>query len=442
VRARKGKRPPHRVDDAGGQGVVEVGNGTPLSLPDTQGKFRIADIRIGKRHRKDVGDISGLAASMGEIGLLHPVVIRPDGTLIAGARRLAACKSLGWKEVPVNVVPIDDIVLGEYAENAYRKDFLPSEIDAIRREIEPVEKTAAQERQKATQFGGAGKLPAPEKGRARDKIGTAVGISGKSVDKIAFVMDAARKAPAKFGPIAEQMDASGNIDRAYLAVVHQRRNDERNAQFRKLAAIDPRLHVGDFRELSPKHIPDNSVELVFTDPPYDRDSIPLYADAAKEAARVLKPGGSLVAYCGQIILPDVLPLMMQHLRYWWIGTDVHKGGGSTLGRMDKNGIIVGALPLLWFVKDYRADSHRFILDTVFTPREKDVHVWQKPLMSAEHYIKGLTSENGVVVDFFAGGGTTIVAAQNLGRQWVAFEKDTTAIPAIVERIKRKAEAAA
>ena len=50
--------------------------------------MRIADIRIGERHRKDMGDIEGLARSIDEIGLLHPVVVRPDGTLVAGERRI------------------------------------------------------------------------------------------------------------------------------------------------------------------------------------------------------------------------------------------------------------------------------------------------------------------------------------------------------------------
>ena len=36
---------------------------------------------------------------------------------------------------------------GEFAENAYRKDFLPSEIGAIRRAMEPAQKAAAKERQ-------------------------------------------------------------------------------------------------------------------------------------------------------------------------------------------------------------------------------------------------------------------------------------------------------
>jgi protease I len=39
----------------------------------------ITAIRVGKRHRKDLGDIRSLARSIQEIGLLHPVVVRPDG---------------------------------------------------------------------------------------------------------------------------------------------------------------------------------------------------------------------------------------------------------------------------------------------------------------------------------------------------------------------------
>ena len=37
-----------------------------------------------------MGDIAGLAANIAALGLLHPIVVQPDGTLIAGERRLQA----------------------------------------------------------------------------------------------------------------------------------------------------------------------------------------------------------------------------------------------------------------------------------------------------------------------------------------------------------------
>ena len=72
----------------------------------------ITAIRVGKRHRKDLGDIRSLARSIQEIGLLHPVVIRPDRKLITGERRLRALKLLGWKKVPVTVLDLDKVIRG------------------------------------------------------------------------------------------------------------------------------------------------------------------------------------------------------------------------------------------------------------------------------------------------------------------------------------------
>jgi hypothetical protein len=59
-------------------------------------------------------------------------------------------ESLGWKSVPVTYVDLKEVVRGEFAENAFCKDFLPSKIEAIRRAIEPYERAAAKERQRST----------------------------------------------------------------------------------------------------------------------------------------------------------------------------------------------------------------------------------------------------------------------------------------------------
>jgi ParB family transcriptional regulator, chromosome partitioning protein len=64
----------------------------------------IAEIRIGKRIRKDMGDVQSLAESIEDLGLLHPVLVTPDGLLLSGERRLRAAKLLGWTEIPVPLV--------------------------------------------------------------------------------------------------------------------------------------------------------------------------------------------------------------------------------------------------------------------------------------------------------------------------------------------------
>ena len=106
----------------------------------------IEQIQIGFRYRKDLGDLRPLANSIAEVGLLHPVVVTPEGRLIAGQRRLEACRHLGWTEIPVTVVPLLRAARGEAHENFIRKDLLPSEIVALKRAIEPLERREARDR--------------------------------------------------------------------------------------------------------------------------------------------------------------------------------------------------------------------------------------------------------------------------------------------------------
>jgi len=65
-------------------------------------------IKVKRRVRKDAGDIDALAASMSEHGLLHPIVLGRRNELIAGGRRLAAAKKLGWQTINAVIVDIDD----------------------------------------------------------------------------------------------------------------------------------------------------------------------------------------------------------------------------------------------------------------------------------------------------------------------------------------------
>jgi ParB family chromosome partitioning protein len=211
-------------------------------------KLAVSKIRIRNRYRKSLGNTESLAASIKELGMLHPIVVRPDGRLIAGERRLAACKRLGWKTVPVTYVDLKEVVRGEFAENAFRKDFLPSGIEAIRRAIEPHERAAAKERQR--KHGGTapgrkhfGKVSRSEV-RTRDRIGAFAGISGRSLAKIQAVVEAAERQPKRFSPLVADLDRNGRIDAAYRKLRRMKDEEQRLAvkplrgKFRTLR-IDP-----------------------------------------------------------------------------------------------------------------------------------------------------------------------------------------------------------
>lgn len=168
----------------------------------------INKIRVRNRYRKNLGDIKSLASSIKELGLLHPIVIRPDGRLIAGERRLAACKSLGWKSVPVTRVDLDDIVRGEFAENAFRKNFLPSEVEAIGRALEPHEKAAAKERQR--QHGGT----APGR-HSKKHSGKFPGVKAGPETELGPLRGCLAGAPPRFKPsLRRRRRTLGDLDRS------------------------------------------------------------------------------------------------------------------------------------------------------------------------------------------------------------------------------------
>lgn len=77
-------------------------------------------------------DLAELADSLRAHGLVQPIVVRPQGgryQLIAGQRRLAAARNLGWRTVAVRVLDVDDRQMAEIAivENLQRRDLDPLE---------------------------------------------------------------------------------------------------------------------------------------------------------------------------------------------------------------------------------------------------------------------------------------------------------------------------
>lgn len=205
--------------------------------------MNIDQIEIGFRYRKDMGDLRSLADSIGEVGLLHPIVVTPEGRLIAGQRRLAACRSLGWDDVPVTVIDLYQAARGEAHENFARKDLLPSEIVALKRAIEPLERRDARERQGHSTLCHPATVAEGQRGyqgEVRDKIARYLGVGRTTIDRAEAVVEAAEEEPEEYGHLVEQMDRSGNVASAY-----RRLNVQRQAQ--ELDREPPPLPTGPFR---------------------------------------------------------------------------------------------------------------------------------------------------------------------------------------------------
>jgi ParB family chromosome partitioning protein len=184
----------------------------------------IGDVIVGARIRKDLGDIAELADSIGRHGLIHPIAILADGTLVAGHRRLEACKRLKWTNIPARVVDLQNPLAAEIDENEIRLDFSPLEIETIRRLIEQRDGDALRLRQRNGLRRGAepvgtscpdGIADVPP---VAERTAAITGVSPMQVKKIKAVAAAAQADPATFGPIAEEMDRTRKVDRAYRTV--------------------------------------------------------------------------------------------------------------------------------------------------------------------------------------------------------------------------------
>jgi ParB/Sulfiredoxin domain len=94
-------------------------------------KIALQDLIINPRRREEMGDLAGLASSIERYGLLHPIVIDEARRLIAGGRRVEACKRLGWTEIEATMLgelTAEDRDRMEVEENVKRKDLTAAEI--------------------------------------------------------------------------------------------------------------------------------------------------------------------------------------------------------------------------------------------------------------------------------------------------------------------------
>lgn len=195
----------------------------------------VSAVIIGSRIRRELGDVSTLAESISEVGLLHPIVVTREGRLVAGRRRLAACTKLGWTTVPVRVVDLADIRHAEAAENGERKALTASEMYEMASTLIDAERENAKTRQGArTDLSGRD----AEFGRVRDRVGRFLGVSGRTVSKLLALGEAAKRGDTWAGFLAEA-DSTGSIDGAFRKL-RDREDDEREEPS---APIVPVAHV-------------------------------------------------------------------------------------------------------------------------------------------------------------------------------------------------------
>lgn len=146
--------------------------------------IEITKVKVSERIRKDFGNIQELADDIKENGLINPPVVTPDFELIAGERRLRACKHLGYDQIEVRVMTVKDALHQlklEISENENRKDFSFTEkMEWAERLKEEYSKIARENSQSnLIQNTDSQSLDTRTIGRTNELVAQDIGIGGK-----------------------------------------------------------------------------------------------------------------------------------------------------------------------------------------------------------------------------------------------------------------------
>jgi len=193
--------------------------------------------------------------------------------------------------------------------------------------------------------------------------------------------------------------------------------------------------TGDARELA-KRIPDESVALCLHDPPFGigfkyengyQDDPELYLALLKwtiaESTRITMPGGLCFVFVAQLRLRDVLPLFPEDARIFAACKSFVQYRPVPV-QFAYDPVIfwqkLGPSPIECFAG--RRDWHTSELTPASAQwRAGAFAKCPRPLDTIIYMVENFCPEDGVVVDFFMGSGTTAVAAKVTGRDWTGFE---------------------
>lgn len=176
-----------------------------------------------------------------------------------------------------------------------------------------------------------------------------------------------------------------------------------------------------------------SVDVIITDPPYPQEYLPVYEHMAREAVRVLKPGALAVVMCGQSYLPQIYSALGNHLTYHWTAAYLTPGGQAV--QLWQRKVNTFWKPLLIYSNgDYTGNWLGDVCKSAVNDNDKQHHDWGQSESGMTEVIEKFSKPGDVVLDPFAGAGTTGVCAIHQGRRFVGIDCDADQIKLSADRL--------
>lgn len=442
-------------------------------------KLDPSEVKRGWRARADYGDVQGLADSIKTLGQLQPILVKWNKKkacyfLIAGNRRLNACKKLGVEVSATVIKPKDELqnLTMQLSENIQRKDFDQLEIaEGLARYKKVYEKIHPETVKGADLKKGSKEAKKHEKRAEKfvSKAATVLGIAERSVYElleVAELPDEDKEEANKATTTAERNKKVQEAKRkartarkeAKLKAKAEDKRKKAKAAEKKGAKVKAKdvkmpekgkeliLYQGDMKKVV-KHIPDGSISLILTDPPYGRkhtfignpewtrlplkDWDTLDIGWVRRAARKLQPGGTIAVFCpaeeiaayeyafkkckidyrGFLVWHKTNPVPAHRDTYApsceFVVWGVRKGDDQTFTPFENAGEL---------------EAHNHVEGPICGGNEKMDHPTQKPLWLIKRLLLQHSAEGDRVLDPFCGVATTLVACKEEKREGIGIEK--------------------
>jgi len=219
------------------------------------------------------------------------------------------------------------------------------------------------------------------------------------------------------------------------------------------------LRHGDCLEVM-KELKDGSIDLILTDPPYGMtaptwDSVVPFDCLWKEYRRILKPDGVSVVFGSQPFTTNLIASNKKEFKYCWYwlknqGTNFFHAKRMPIRKVEEICVFGGKTYYPQIseghpptqaargcsngktyhgtnIRDYEGGkTTRYpvnILEFPCVNNYKRIHSSEKPIGLLEYLIRTYTQESDLVLDPFAGSGSTLVACNNLNRRCIGIELD-------------------
>lgn len=377
-------------------------------------------------------ELAALESSILAEGCREPLIVW-NGIIVDGHNRYAICTEHG---IPFGVRQMN------FESEAAAKEWMLTNQLARRNLSEPdrIELNLAREDLRARRGrppSGAGEKigidgpissESPDARKTAQKVAKAAGTSREKVRKHRRIM-ASPIGPELLDAIRDGTETYHGADRKVKKLLEKEAKERRKREaLEKVSALalDERLILrhGDFCEVL-NDLPDSSVDLILTDPPYALEYLELWNKLGEVAFRLLKDGGLLLAYAGNEKVCNKNARLEASGLAEYCQLYIPLSLRQWLGNRQ-----IGVKPVLALSKGRPREHEKFFALVPTNGKvdkdAKEYHEWGQPLDEARYLVKKFSSAGDLVVDPMCGSATVPIAAYLEGRRGLGCEVDKAA----------------